>query len=174
MMVTQSQEEQLPDNASNNAEDESILNCYFHVMQNFAKPHTSFVKAFKNKSLVNSDNNGEAYLQVVSIHYCKTNEQRTTAIRLMLEHWREEWNETAAANMFESSYGVFPKWNWHIGATGEIGCYATQCPNESLFRLAKASVTKNVGMARLLVETFPTLLGEDAAVRSDPCVIFHS
>lgn len=150
---------------------DAALNCHFHLMQNFVKKHSGFASLFDDPSLSDSKNGSIAYKQIQLIHRSKTLEQRKIAVKLLLQHWRNELGEQKAAARFEKEYCTYPYWNWNYACTGQPGVYPTNCPNESLNHLLKETVQLNVALPRLLVESLPNLLREDANLRFDPCKI---
>ncbi|CAB9502987.1 hypothetical protein SEMRO_152_G069560.1 [Seminavis robusta] len=175
--LTQLENEEHNDNASTDSDDnciqeEAVLNCFFHVMDAFAK-RKSYVGKMKNKSFAAPK--GTAYRHVANIASTKTIEQRRVVTQLYLQDWRENRDEKAAADHLEKEYCTYPRYNWNYACTGEVGVYPTNCPNESFNRHGIKSVatdcTKNASLAAFLVHTAPRLLEEDANSRSDPCTI---
>lgn len=152
-------------------EPDSAMNCHFHAKQCFTKSNTGYVGLFDDRELAKSEEGSIAYEQVDLIHHCKTFDQRQVVMGLVLRHWREVLNEPKAADRFEKEYCRYPYWNWNYACSGEVGVYPSNCPNESLNALLKQLVQLNVALPRLLVESLPDLLREDANLRCDPCSI---
>ncbi|CAB9498447.1 hypothetical protein SEMRO_38_G023780.1 [Seminavis robusta] len=151
--------------------DEGVLNCYFHVTHAFATKR-SYVKKMRNP--VFAQPKGTAHRHVRNIACTKTPEQRRCVTDLYMTDWRTNRGEKAAADHLEKEYCQYPKWNWNYYCTGEVGCYPTNCPNESFNRHGIKSIcehTKNASLGTFLVQTIPALLRDDAFARSDPCTI---
>ncbi|CAB9523733.1 hypothetical protein SEMRO_1450_G273740.1 [Seminavis robusta] len=160
--------------------EEAALNCYFHVVQAFAKKN-SYVGKIKDAAFAANRKDqskrtlqGTAYQHVTNISRTKSIEQRRTVTDLYMASWRER-GEHNAADHFVKEYCQYPKWNWNYSCSGEVGVYPSNCPNESFNRHGIKSVcadnAKNASLTHFLVHTAKSLLREDANTRGDPCTI---
>jgi hypothetical protein len=94
----------------------SVLNCNFHVQQKIGPAKQSELRK-KCRTKAFGD---RATSQMNSMQNCKSSVMFETCMRLILEDWLEEHDQTTAAIYIRDFYGTYPRNQWYYSATGKF------------------------------------------------------